>query len=171
MDLKTQLLKVHNKANCHLIVEWIGDNQEKFNELMDFLLFGDYQLAQRASWPMSYAAIKNPILIKSYLGKIVEFIKREDIHTGIKRNTLNVLLNIPIPEEVEGEILNLCFQFISLPEVPIGIKYYSLGLIEKLAEKYPEILSELKIILEDQYSFQSQSVIKKAAGVLKRPYK
>lgn len=49
MDLKTQLLKTHNRQNADLIAEWIGTNQEQFEELLDILLHGDFKIAQRAS--------------------------------------------------------------------------------------------------------------------------
>lgn len=155
MDLKSQLLKVHNKQNCDLIVKWIGTNQSRFEELLSFLLYGDFKIAQRASWPLYYSAMENPSLIRIHLKEILDNLKRTDIHNGVRRNTLNIFLHLPTPEKYEGEIMEMCFNFISDPQELPAIKSSSLEILEKLSKKYPEILSEIKIIIEDQLSFGS----------------
>jgi hypothetical protein len=168
MNLKTQLLKVHNRQNCDLIVKWIGNDQSGFDQLLSVLLHGDFKTAQRASWPFYYSAMANPDFVGNHLKEILENLKRTDIHGGVRRNTLNIFLHLPIPEKHEGEIMELCFSFISdLQELP-AIKSSSLGILEKLSKKYPEILPEIKIIIEDQLSYGSTSFKKKSAGILKR---
>lgn len=168
MDLKTQLLEVHNRQNADLIVQWIGASQERFDELMNLLLYGDFKISQRASWPFSISAIKRPVLIKDHFSKIIENVKRTDIHKGVRRNTLSIFVYGTIPKEFEGEIMDLCFNFLLDPNETAAIKSSSLGIVEKISKKYPEILPELAIILEDQLPYGATSFKTKAKGILKR---
>ena len=167
MELKAQLQKVHNRQNCDLIVKWIGSDQSRFNILLSLLLKGDFLLAQRASWPVLYSVLENPLFIKGYIKPILENLKRDDIHKGVRRNTINIFLLLPIPEKYEGEVMDLCFKFISDTQEHAAIKSTSLGILEKLALKYPEIIPEIKIIIEDQLLHESISFKKKAAKLMK----
>lgn len=171
MDLKTQLLELHNRKNADLIAEWIGANQKRFDELLNLLFHGDFKIAQRASWPFSISAINNPLLIQNHLEEIIGNLKRTDIHKGVIRNTLSIFVYGPIPENFEGEIMDVCFNFLVDPYETIAIKSSSLGILEKLTKKYPEILPELTIVLEDQLPHGSTSFKSKVKGILKRQFK
>lgn len=168
MDLKTQLLKVHNRRNADLIVQWIGTKQDRFDELLDILLHGDIKIAQRASWPFSISAIERPAFIKGNFSGIIENLRRTDIHKGVRRNTLSIFVYGSIPEKFEGEIMDLCFNFLLDPNETTAIKSSSLGILEKLTKKYPEILPELTIIMEDQLPYGATSFKTKIKGILKR---
>lgn len=119
-------------------------------------------------WPFSLSAIKNPSLIQGHLEGIIGNLKRTDIHKGVRRNTLSLFVYGPIPEEFEGKIMDLCFNFISDPVETTAIKSSSLGILEKISKKYPEILPELTIILEDQLPYETTSFKLKVKGILKR---
>lgn len=168
MDLKAQLLAAHNRQNADLIADWVGTNQERFDGLLNILLSKDLKLAQRASWPLSISGMKHPFLIQNHLGKILINIKRKDIHNGVRRNTLNLFVYGEIPEKQESEMMNLCFDFVADPLESAAVKSSSLGILGKLAKKYPEILPELKIIIEDQLPFGANSFKIKARMVLRK---
>ncbi len=168
MDLKTQLLKVHNRQNADLIAEWIGTSQERFDELLNLLFQGEFKVAQRASWPFSIAAIKNPLIIQNHLEEIIGNLKRTDIHKGVRRNTLSIFVYGPISEKFEGQIMDACFNFLLDPNETTAIKSSSLGILEKLIKKYPEILPELTIILEDQILYGSTSFKSKVKGIIEK---
>ena len=168
MDLKTQLLEAHNRQNADLIVQWIGTRKERFDELLKLVLFGDFKISQRASWPLSISAIKKPSFIKEHFAEIIENLKRTDIHNGVRRNTLSIFVYGAIPDMFEAQIMDLCFNFLLDPNETAAIKSASLGILEKLTKKYPEILPELTIILEDQLSYGATSFKTKAARILKK---
>ena len=53
MNLRAQILKAHSKANCTKIVNWVGSNQTRFDELFNLFLTDEYRVVQRAGWPLS----------------------------------------------------------------------------------------------------------------------
>lgn len=56
MDIRQALLAEHSKRQTTAIVEYIGDDTDRFAVLMQIFFAGDYRLTQRVAWPMSYCA-------------------------------------------------------------------------------------------------------------------
>ncbi|MBK8496606.1 MAG: hypothetical protein IPL50_17600 [Chitinophagaceae bacterium] len=36
MNLRAEILKEHSKAQCNTIVQWVGADQKRFDELLDY---------------------------------------------------------------------------------------------------------------------------------------
>ena len=166
MNLKDQLLMEHSRANCDLIVNWIGNSQEKFDQLLNVFLEDNYKITQRASWPLCTAAIEHPVLIKSHLKKILLFLKNDTHHEGVKRNMTKLFQEITIPEEFAGEIMDTCFNNILNPLESVAVKAYSLGILEKFTIDYPEIIPELTLVIRDQMSYQTAAFKSRGKRIL-----
>jgi hypothetical protein len=167
MNLRNQILSEHTKANCRLIVEWVGNDQSRFDELFDLFLHDEYRVTQRAVWPMSNCAIAHPSLMKKNMGKLVKNLQKPDIHDSIKRNTLRLLQSADIPLKYEGMIMNTCFEYIENPKEAVAIKAFSLTILGRLAKKYSEIIPEIKLLIEDQVPVQTAAFKSRAKKVLK----
>jgi hypothetical protein len=101
MDLRNQILSEHTKANCQLIVEWVGHDQSRFDELFELFLHDEYRVTQRAAWPMSYCAIAHPSLMKKNMGRLVRNLQKPNIHNSVKRNTLRFLQVTDVPQNMK----------------------------------------------------------------------
>lgn len=168
MDLNEQLLAAASKANCDVIVNWVGNKQNRFDELVTFFLSGEPVLSQRAGWPLSYAGRKHPILVQKHLKKLVKNLQKSNLHDAIKRNTIRLLESIEIPEEITGTLMNICFDYISSPVEKPAIKAFSLTVLENMTVKYPEIRSELKTIIEDRWDYETAAFRARARKILKK---
>jgi hypothetical protein len=155
MDLKKEILKEHSKAQCDKIVHWVGDDQNRFNELFTFFLTGEYRITQRAAWPLSHCAIAHPHFMQHHFKPLLENLKRDGLHDSIKRNTVRFLQSVEIPEAYEGPVMEICFKYLEAPTEAVAIKAFSLSMLEKLAKKYPEIVPEINLIVEAQLPHQS----------------
>ncbi|MBS1735978.1 MAG: hypothetical protein JSS98_05150 [Bacteroidetes bacterium] len=167
MILKDQLLKAHNKNNCDIIVNWVGNHEDRFIQLFECFLTNDYRLAQRASWPLSYCVSAHPELLKNHFGALIKRMKSPSVHNAIKRNGVRLLQDVVIPEKFEGEIIEMCFSFLKSPYEAVAIKAFSMSVIFNLAQKYPELKRELKIAIEDQISHQSAAFKSRGNKILK----
>lgn len=166
MTLREQLLKEHTKANCLRIVKWVGDDQKRFDELFALFLSDEYRVVQRAAWPVSYCVIDHPKLINKHFKKLVENLKKPNLHTAVKRNSIRLLQDIAIPEKYEGDIMNICFKYIAEPTEAAAVKAFSIRVIENLSKKYPEILQELKTIIEDRWDYETPAFKSRGKKIL-----
>jgi hypothetical protein len=169
MDLRTEILREHSKSQKDKIVTWIGSHQQRFDELVQLFLHGESRIVQRAAWPLSYAALQHPFLVKKHLGKLVRNLRRRDLHDAVKRNTMRILQVIPVPVRLQGILMNTCFDYITDPAEKAAVKAFSLTVLDKLSREYPEIRHELHVIITERWDQESAAFKSRARNILKTP--
>ncbi|RYY65389.1 MAG: hypothetical protein EOO13_17280 [Chitinophagaceae bacterium] len=170
MKLEEEILKEHSAAQCAAIVARVGSSQKRFDGLFALFLNGEYRIVQRAAWPVSYCVEAHPFLIEPHFERLVKKLQEPNIHDAVKRNTVRLLQHVNIPEIWEGAVMDTCFRFVESPVEAVAIKAFSLTVLGKLAKKYPEIIPELKMIIEDQLPSQT-AAFKSRAGKLLEEWK
>lgn len=149
MDLKEAILKEHSKKQAQFITEYIGNNQDLFDELMTHFFSNEYRVTQRAAWIMTHCTEKNPQLINPHLEKMVYNLKEEKIHVAVKRNTVRLLQGVEIPEDLLGTAADCCFNFLLNPNEAVAVKIFSMTILYNICKKEPDLANELKIVIEE----------------------
>src|SRR4051812_18813493 len=98
MRLSDEILKEHSKAQALRIAGWIGNDTERFGELMQLFLTDIYRVVQRAAWIVSMVAEKHPELIMPYLEVMVGKMAESGVPVAVKRNVVRILQDIDIPD-------------------------------------------------------------------------
>ena len=169
MNIKEALLdnSTHKKSKVMEVASYAATSKQRFKMLVDCFLCNEYRLAQRAAWAISWAARKNSLLIIPYIPILVAQLKRKDVHAAIIRNSVRILQDVDIPEELHGDVMNACFEFIEEPSTPIAIKAFSLTTLFNLSKIYPEIKQELKTIIEDRMENETAAFKSRGKKILK----
>lgn len=167
MDLREAILEKHSKTQTDKIVNWIGNNQERFDTLFKLFLKDEEIVEQRAAWALSNAVMNHPKLINKHFGQLIKKIKQPGIHNAVIRNGIRLMEECEIPGKYHGEVMNLCFDFISDPREKPAIKAFSLTVLQKLSYSYPDIKNELKIVIESQWENESAAFRSRARKILK----
>ena len=141
-------------------------SKKNFKELMQCFLDEDNRIAQRAAWSVSWAARKKPEMITPFIKILVTQLNRKDVHPAIIRNSVRVLEAVDIPEELHGEVMNACFNFIEDPATPIAIKAFSLTTLFNLSKYYPEIRHEIKLIIEERWDTETAAFKSRGRKIL-----
>lgn len=168
MNLREAILKEHSKAQKDKIVKWIGNSQQRFDELFHLFLTDEYRVVQRAAYLLSYCIEEHPSLIKKHFGKLIKNLSKKNIHEAVKRNTVRILEKIEIPEKYHGDVMNICFDYVQSPDEAIAVKAFSLTVLYKLSQKYPDIKQELKTIIEDRWDYETAAFHSRARKILKK---
>ncbi len=166
MNLKAEILKEYSKPHTMKMVRYIGNDQSRFDELVDALLKGDKKIAQRAAWIMTYSIEAHPSLMIPHLETLLENL-RNPVHDAIKRGTIRSLEYIEIPEELMGLVADICFEFLDSPKESIAVRVFSMSALFKVCEKEPELSNELKLVIEDYYPHGSAGFKSRAKKILK----
>ena len=167
MDLKKQILKEHSKANCRLITNYVGNNKRRFADLIKVYLAGPYRVTQRAAWPISYVVEEHPELITPHLKRMLDFLSAPAIHGSVKRNTVRLLQFIEIPKKFQGQVAEICFQFLQDKSEAIAVKACALTVLGNLTKMEPELMNELKLNIEELLPYASAGLRSRANKVLK----
>jgi hypothetical protein len=155
MNIRTALLKEHSKKQCAAIVKWIGSDQKRFDELFDLFLNDEYRVVQRAGWPMSYCVEDHPEFIQKHFPKL------------LKNLNVRLLQYVTIPEKFHGKVMDICFRYISSPTEAVAIKAFSLTVLQNLARHYPEIINEIKLVIEERWDYETIAFKTRAKKLLK----
>jgi hypothetical protein len=150
------------------IVKWVGKNQNRFDELFNLFLNDDYRVVQRAAWPVSYCVEAHPAFIKKHFTKLISNLEKPGLHDAVKRNTVRLLHYVNIPEKFHGRVMDICFRFISSPAEAAAVKAFSITVLKNLVEQYPEILQELKLIIEERWDYETAAFKARAKKILKQ---
>lgn len=167
MDLYKSLKDEHSRTQTDRIVRYVGGDGGRFAQLAELFFKGEYRITQRAAWPLSYCVRQHPELITPYFKRLLDNLERKDIHVAVIRNTMRLLQDVTVPKKYEGRVMNICFDFVQSPETPIAVRAFSLTVLSNLSVDYPEIKSELKLIIEDQWEHSTPAFRSRAKKILK----
>lgn len=164
MNIQSELLKEHSKAQTLKIARYIGSDEDRFGELMAMFWGSEYRLSQRAAWVLRYCAESHPSLIMPYLRSLIDNLERP-VPDAVKRNTVRVLQETAIPEELQGKLADICFTFLASAE-PVAVKVFAMTVLANLAKKEPDLKNELMILIQDQLPYASAGFVSRGRKVL-----
>jgi hypothetical protein len=167
MNLQQSLPERYSQTEFQTIIDWINGSHENFAELMSIFFEHNSRKNQYAASLMIHCVDKWDYLLTPYLEKLILNLQNENLKDAIKRNTVRILQDVKIPENLHGILANICFQYLQNPSEAIAIKVFSMTIIHNLTKEYPELKEELKFILEEQLPFQSAGFRSRAGKILK----
>lgn len=147
MNIRATIEEEHSKKQVLKIANYVGNNKERFDELMQVYLSGDNLITQRGAWAITHCVDANPSLAIPYLCKMVEMLQ-PDAHDVIKRNTLRVLTLVVIPESLLGKLTNLCFSYLQSESEAVAVRIFSMTVLLKIVQKEPDLKRELQLVIE-----------------------
>jgi len=166
MDFKAELQTANSKTTAKKIAAYIGNDPKRFKILMDLFFDKDMRISQRASWPVGFCGEAYPILIYPYLKQMINNLDNP-VHNAVKRNTIRIMGDIELPEDLLGEAADICFRFLDDPKEAIATRVFSMTVCFNITKREPELANELKIIIEDHYPHGSAGFKSRANRILK----
>ncbi|TRX61161.1 hypothetical protein [Carboxylicivirga sp. M1479] len=85
---------------------------------------------------------------------------------SIKRHYLRILSQHDLSEVADGQLLDCCFEWLQTEETPIAVKAHCMQILYDLTVPYPELISELKAVLENLIPYGSKGEVNKAKKIL-----
>ncbi|RXK61854.1 hypothetical protein ESA94_02225 [Lacibacter luteus] len=167
LNLREEILAEHSKAQAAKIVQWIGTSQKRMDELVHLFTTDEYRVVQRAAWPIGIIGQSQPQLLKKHLPVFVSLLRKPGVHNAVRRNITRALQHISIPEELKGDVMDCCFEFISNPKEATAVKAFSLTVLQNLSQEFPEILPEIVTIIETRWEHESAAFKSRARKMMK----
>ena len=166
MDIRATLENAYSKAGALQIADYIGSDPERFRVLMDIFLFEEYRIAQRSAWVVSHVADRHVFRINPYIHAMVDRMKTSN-QGAIKRNTLRVFAMMELPEECQGRVVDVCFNILDNPKEPIAVRVHAMQNLWNICQKEPELIPELKVIIEDHMATGSAGFRNRGGKILR----
>jgi hypothetical protein len=138
------------KAKTQAIVDYIAGDPERFAQLVRLFDGGDLRMKQRSAWPISVVAEKHPELLLPYLGKLVEYLRRNDVHNAVRRSVARLLQFVDVPRRMHGRVFSYCVDLVADQSEPIAVRCFAMTAAARVAKDQPSLMSELKLVAESQ---------------------
>lgn len=135
---------------------------------MQVFLDSEYRVVQRGAWTLSLIIQQYPELILPYLPKLLRMVGSPDVHDAVRRNIMRLLQYVKIPSRYHGKVLEVAFDFLQDRKQPVAVRVFSMTVIEQIAAFKPELLRELKLIIEDEMPYSSAAFQSRGSKVLKK---
>lgn len=166
MNIRRILLGSPTRAKLSQLSDNLGDNKAAFKEIVEIYCAGPYRITHRAAHVMEGICRRYPGLIRPHLKGLIRQLQTPQASVSLKRNTIRLFQFIEIPPAVRGDVLDLCFDFLQDKREPIAVKVFSMSVIVRIAEDEPDLLRELKVIIEDQLPYSGPAFRSRASKVL-----
>lgn len=161
------LLEEHSKTQMLRIADFIGTDTDKLNALMNLFFHDEYRVVQRAAWPVNAVAERSPELFAPYISAMILYLKTPGLHDAVIRNTMRILQFQPLPEALHGELINLGFEYLENPKVPVAIKVFTMRALLPLIRMYPELKEEFRHLVAHPIQWQTSGYQSCARKLLK----
>jgi hypothetical protein len=166
VNIREAILAEHSKKQALKVANYVGNNKERFAELMQTYFDGPYRVTQRSSWAVRHCVENHSDLAHPYLDKMVDMLNK-DTHDAVKRNTLRVLGDIDIPIRLMGPLADKCFAYLQSEIEPIAIRVFAMTVLLSIAKKEPDLKNELLMVIEEILPYGSAGIKARAKKTIK----
>lgn len=147
MNLNNKLRERINIKDVKEILEYIEDNEIGMKKLYTLIFDTNTLISFQALWICSHL----PEQGHQWLYKKQDILINEVLkcpHSGKRRLLLNLLISQPAPNPPRVDLLDFCLERMILKSEPPGVQVLCMKLAFNICITIPELLQELKIILD-----------------------
>ncbi len=168
-EIKSLIEEQHSRAQKDIIVALVLSDKAYFNALMKCFFFGEYRICQRAAYPLLDLVKAKPEWFKSTFQKILDKLNQDNNHPSILRNSVRILVELDIPKKYEMEFLDKSLMYIMDNDLPVAIRAFAITLAGQIAGPYPELLEEVKMVVQEQMEYPQKAAFRfRATKLLKK---
>jgi hypothetical protein len=170
LDLE-DLLFDSSRRTADIAVGLIGDNPEIFKKFLDFALDDKTPYAMRAARVVQLSSHQHPELIRPYLKEIIHklpYLKSD----GLRRGFLKIFTerSLDLDEESFGILADTTFNCLNNPAEKPAMKVYSMEILFRISDFYPEIKPELISTIENQLPHSTAAIKSAGKKLLRKLY-
>lgn len=147
MDIRARILKEHSRANAEAIADFVGDDAQRFAELMGHMLDDEHRVAQRAAYSATIVCGRHPVLAKPYVKRLLDVLDRS-VHEAVQRSAIWMMQECELPKALHGRITDAMFRRIADPQYAIAQRAYAITVALRMVRHYPELADEFRLLLE-----------------------
>ncbi|AZQ65140.1 hypothetical protein EI427_23270 [Flammeovirga pectinis] len=157
---------IRNKEERDIFIQKILKENKKewlYNEIRT----NDNVYGNKLAWTLTaLCEIENDWFGK-YTADIIEWLPTFKTQ-GIKRSLLRSVASLPLSEEKESEWIDYCFDILLNQKSDVAVKVFALELLGKFCERYPELIGELRIAIENGRPFYTAALLARSKMVLSK---
>ncbi len=158
------------RRHIDLVAGMAQENAEIFAYLVQLMLLNTEPESRKAAWVVDTMTEEHPeMLHEDILGQLIGLLPVA-CHTALHRHILRMLDRSLIPQAQAGDLLTLCFDYLTSPDEPVAVKVHAMNILYKLSQSEPGLLFELTGILELRMDMEPPGFRNRATKILQSVY-
>lgn len=168
MDRLSEIIMAeHSRAQADFIADIVIKQPSLIEELVNIVFQNIEPVSRRAAWPLRIISDRNIELINPFVPAIVQKLTEID-NISIHRSLLAILVKADIPEVHHGELLQITSEILLDKGSAVASLIYSADIYYKIAVNEPDLLNELKLMLEEIAPYGTAGVKSKSRNIIKK---
>ena len=143
------LMQQLSRQHIDYVAHCIENSEKEFERLMLIVLHGSEPVVQRAAWAMDVCLEAHPELLSPYVETLINALPRFS-NNGVRRQVVKALSKREIPEKLEGQLADLCFEWLQSSTIPVGVKVHCMQILANIAARHPDLAGELYLVINEQ---------------------
>jgi hypothetical protein len=148
-NFRELLLKGNSRSYTDFVADIVASRPELVGELWEIYLAIEEPVSRRAAWIIDTASENKPSWVEPFLPQLIAKLP-EFNHDGLKRHALRMISRMPFPQGMEGELMNIAFEWLLQTNESVAVKMYCIQILYRLSANEPDILQELYDTIEFQ---------------------
>lgn len=149
MDYREHLIRPLSRHFVDQLVQEIFINPTDSKLICQLIFDPEVKVAWRAAWACQKIADAHPEWYSDAQFKELASLAISTTHGGLQRGCLSILLNLPIPNPIQVEFINACFEWMVSPKSPIAVQAISMKMLYRVCCIEPDFKPELMAYLEN----------------------
>jgi len=158
---QNDILNAKNKLSWDTLSQVCLSNDEALNDVMQIIIYGEFPYVQRAAAIVNKVHDKKPSKLIPYIDMMIDRLS-DDVHDAVLRNIFRIFQSHNFSEAQESKVMNQAFNHFQNRESAIAIRVFAMTTLVKLAEKYPELLNEIKSIVREEQPYMSAGMLSRS---------
>ena len=168
--LEDLLLVENSRRNTDLLANLINEKPELFDELFTLFLKDQEPVSRRAAWVADVVTEKHPKWLNHRIDEMVSRLGTFT-HDGMKRQSLRMLSRSKFPEAQLGQLITLCFNWLTSAEESVAVKMFSMEILYRISQQEKEIKKELADSIEWRMQEETPGFRSHGSKLLKQLYR
>jgi hypothetical protein len=126
----------------------------------------DAKIAWRSAYLLDLCHDEDPTILNEYLEDIIRQIPNLQ-NDSIKRHYCRIISQHDLKDLADGYLIDTLFTWLQILETPIAVKAHCMQILFDLTLHYPDLVPELKTVLENLLPYGSKGEINRAKRILK----
>jgi len=169
-SLKDLLMLELSRRNTDMVADLILQKPDLLEELFATFLRNEEPVSRRAAWVIDTITEERNDLLTPFLDKIIAALPQFG-HDGLKRHSLRMLARSAISIDRLGELMNLCFEWLTSPKEAVATKIYCMEILYQISVKEPDLKKELADSIEWRMQEESPGFRNRASKLLTKLYR
>lgn len=131
------------------MISYLNKHPEYFEEAIQLAISDKKPYSWRSAWLLWSCMDNNDIRIQKYLAEILDVLMAKPYNQ--QRELLQILWKMDLEEEYEGILFDCCVTIWEDVEKQSSVRYRAFLNIIKIAEKHPDLINEVKLLVQEQY--------------------